>query len=244
MKKIVKRILVLLLLGVMIFSLCGCNALDEMRKHQIFAQEDGSVTIDGVRYLPLEVNEYFCPEPDYSKEHYNLTKKDVPVLLSEQFLIGRLQPTRDARILEDQRRGMWFCAEDAFEEIQTKNKEPFVADKIYYDYHIFDEEGEYQEKMYVLSEEEVAAINETMKTEPVELSGGLYISTDWDIPLMVASNDLLFRYSGPTISIADGTYYLNIYEKEQEATYRVPEKYNALFALMVAAYAEANFFTV
>lgn len=244
MKRIVKRILVLLLLGVMIFSLCGCKELDEMRKHQIFQEADGSVIIEGVRYLPLEVNEYFCPEPDYSKETYNLTEKDVPVLLSQQFPIGKLYHTRDGRIFEDQYRAMWFCREDIFEEVQAKNNAPFVADKIYYDYHIFDEEGEYQEKMYVLSEEEVAAITETMKTEPVELSGGLYISTDWDIPLMVASDDLLFRYSGPSISIADGTYYLNVYEKEKESTYQVPEKYATLFANMVAAYAEANFFDV
>ena len=61
MKKALKRLGVLLLLGAMVFALCGCRELDEMREHQIFPNEDGSFVINDVRYVQLEANNYFTP---------------------------------------------------------------------------------------------------------------------------------------------------------------------------------------
>ena len=115
MKKIMKRISVLLLLGAMVFALCGCDALDDMKAHQIFPAEDGSFIIEGVRYVQLETNNYFSPGQTTTEDYY-LTEPDVPVLLSQQFTLGRLDITEDGRFYRDWYRDLWFCKEDIFEE--------------------------------------------------------------------------------------------------------------------------------
>ena len=61
MKKIWKRISMLLILVPLVFSLTACDALDEMRQSHLLLEKDGSFYFEGVRYVPLDANDYFNP---------------------------------------------------------------------------------------------------------------------------------------------------------------------------------------
>lgn len=235
MKKIMKRLGILLLLGAMVFALCGCDALDEMREHQIFPNEDGSFVINDVRYVQLEANDYFTPGDTFDGTYY-LTESDVPLLLSSQFCIGSLDLTEDGRFCRDWRRDLWFCREDLFEEVQAKNREPFVPDTLFYSYVTWDEHGEWKDMVYKLSLEEVAAIAQVLKTEPLQLGDGIYISSDWEFGLTEATDDLLFRHGGPSIHKAGNTFYVSAYKDTGATTYQVPEELNPIFEKISAAY--------
>lgn len=235
MKKFMKRLGVLLLLGAMVFALCGCRELDEMRECQIFPEEDGSLVINDVRYVQLEVNDYFAPGDTFSRTYY-LTESDVPVLLSSQFSFGRLELTMDGRFCRDFYRGLWFSREDIFEEMQAKNREPFVPDTLFYSYITWDEHGDWKDMVYKLSLEEVAAIAEVLKGEPLQLGDGIYISSDWEFGLTEATEDMLFRHSGPSIHKAGNTFYVSAYKDTGATTYQVPEELNPIFDKLSAAY--------
>lgn len=235
MKKMIKRLSILLLVGAMVFALCGCAELDDMRAHQIFPNEDGSFVINDVRYVQLEANDYFTPGETPNGEYF-LTNPDVPVLLSDQFCIGALELTEDGRFCRDWHRGLWFCREDIFEEMQAKNREPFVPDTLFYTYVTWNETGEWQDVEYVLSLEEVAAIAEVLKGEPLQLGDGVYISSDWEFGLTEATEDMLFRYNGPSIHKAGNRFYVSTHKDTGATTYLVPEELNPIFEKISAAF--------
>lgn len=243
MKKILKRVGILLLLSAAVFALSGCGALDEMRAHQLFPEEDGSFYKDGVHYVELEANAYFSPANEFAETYY-LTKPDVPVLLSPQFNIGWLNFTEDGRFCYDAYDATWFCREDIFEEMQAKNREPFVPDTLFYNYYSYDQNGEWVDTIYRLSQEEVAAIAEALKGEPLQLGDGLYIGSDWEFGLTEATNDLLFQHSGPSISKAGNSFYLSVYSSGdgRATTYQVPEELNPIFDKISAAYLSEFYF--
>lgn len=237
MKKFMKRVGILLTLGATVFALCGCDALDEMREHQIFPESDGSLIIDGIHYVPLETNQYFFPAADYERSYY-LTEPDVPVLLSQDYCIAMLRPSADGRFIRDLYRDLYFCREDLFEEMQAKNREPFSPEVLFYEYYAYNiHTYQYEDRIYTLSEEEIAAIRDVQQnTAPLQLGNGIYISFDWEVPLTAATKDMLFRHEGPTIGIAQNTYYLNVYTDGQAVTYQVPESYNPVFNQITVAY--------
>ncbi len=244
MKKFVKLLGILLLLGAMLLSLGGCKELDDMRAHQLFPEADGSFLRDGVRYVRLEANGYFRPANRLSSTYY-LTNPDVPVLLSQQFTIGYLSFTQDGRFVENQRDGSWYCREDLFEEIQAKNRQPFVPETLFYTCYAFNEElGEPQETIYTLSDAEVAAIGEVTAGQPLELADGMYLSTDWEVSLTGATRDLLFRdYDGPCIQKAGDALYISTYDQEGVTTYQVPEKHKALLEAAAKLYVDTYYFS-
>lgn len=235
MKKFTKRLSVLLLVGILVFALCGCDALDEMREHQLFPEEDGSFYKDDIHYVALETNGYFSPSNNFADTYY-LTKPDVPVLLSPQFNIGWLDFTEDGRFCYDAYSGIWFCQESIYEEIQARNREPFVPDTLFYSYYGYDENKEWTELNYKLSLEEVAAIAEVLKGEPMQLGDGIYLSTDWECGLTEATDDLLFRHNGPSIAKAGDAFYVSTYEDSGATTYQVPQELNPIFENISAAF--------
>lgn len=241
MKHWIKRISLLLLLGVLLLSLCGCDDLDRMRSLQIFLEKDGSFYHEGTHYMPLDASDYFNPVSDYSRDYY-LTQTDVPVLLSSEFAIGYLEFTEDGRFCRDTRRGLWFCEESIFTDIQAKNQKPFLPDTVFYEYYIYTGQGNYEKKLYILSPEEVAAIEAVRETEPLQLSDGMYISYDWGMGLTAATEDLLFQYGGPSVFKSHNTYYLEIYGDYGSTTYQVPEAYNETFDHILKAYTETAFY--
>lgn len=240
MKKWMKRISLLLIVGVMIFALCGCSDLDRLRELQLFVEEDGTFYHNNIHYVPLKTNEYFRPAGNYTRVYY-LTEPDVPVLLSSDYAIGLVQFSEDGRFCEDYRRGIWFCDEKLYEEVQAKNRSPFLPDTLYYGYHVYTEDGgEY--KIYVLSDKEWDAINAVLELEPVKLSDGMYISYDWGLGLQAATKDLLFTNGGPSIHIAGDTFYVEVYRETGSVTYQVPEEYNDIFTGIVKASADAYYY--
>lgn len=241
MKKWCKRISILLLLGVLVFALCGCAELDRMRELQIFVEEDGSFYHKGVHYVELDANDYFYPAGLYSRIFY-LTEPDVPVLLSSDYASGRLAFTEDGLYCRDYSWGRWFCAEDVFEETQAKNRDPYLPDTLYYEYYEYKGNGVDEHNLYVLSAKEYDAINKVLEGDPLELGDGMYLSYDWGMGLTASTKDLLFRHEGPDIQKAGETYYLVIYRENGPITYKVPEEYKEIFDGMLENYAKTYYY--
>lgn len=84
MKKIIKILAAVAILSILCMLFTGCDMLDEMKEnHAIMSEDMQTVTFRGETYLRL-------PEgtPPYVSANYdvvNITKADVPVLLSEDF---------------------------------------------------------------------------------------------------------------------------------------------------------------
>ena len=242
MKQWIKRLGLLLIFGSLVFSLCGCKDLDRLREYQIFIEEDGSFYHEGKHYVQLDANDYFSPVGNYTRNYF-LTEPDVPVLLSSEFAVSMLRFSQDGRFCRDiYHNNKWFCTEDIFEEIQAKNRESFVPDTIFYTYYVYTGEGNYESKLYILTPEEVAAIDAVCQTQPLQLTDGMYISYDWGMGLTAATEDLLFQYGGPSIFQANNTYYMEIYGDYGSTTYQVPEEYNATFAHILDAYAKTRYY--
>ena len=53
MKRAWKRCIALLLILLLTLGLCGCDALDDMRKAQMQLDENGDVVFEGIRYQRL-----------------------------------------------------------------------------------------------------------------------------------------------------------------------------------------------
>ena len=242
MKNIIRKIGLLLLLGTIIFSLCGCKDLDRLREYQIFIEEDGSFYYEGKHYVQLDANDYFAPVGNYTRNYF-LTEPDVPVLLSSEFAVGMLRFSQDGRFCQDiYHNNRWFCTEDIYEEIQAKNQMPFVPDTTFYKYHIYIGEGNYEGKLYILTPEEESAIDAVRKTQPLQLSDGMRLSYDWGLGLTVATEDLLFQNGGPSIFQANNTYYLETYSEYGTTTYKVPEEYTATFAHILEAHVKSQYY--
>ena len=126
--------------------------------------------------------------------------------------------------------------EDIFEEMQAKNREPFVADILFYNYYGWNEQGEWAETIYKLSDAEIAAIVAVFKSEPLQLGDGVYIATDWECGLIEATDDMLFRHSGPSIAKAGNSYYVSAHKDSGATTYLVPTELNPIFDKITAAF--------
>ena len=85
MKKM-KRWIALLVALLMCLSLCGCQALDDMRATHAVYQEDGSILWNDVVYRKLEnVDQIDVLDVSYDYAWIYVTESDVPVLLINWF---------------------------------------------------------------------------------------------------------------------------------------------------------------
>ena len=146
-----KRLLAALLLGCLLTCLCGCKQLDDMRKVHAVQTEDGGVTCDGVRYLPLPVNGYLF---DTVHDIY-VTAPDMPLLLSQLF--GNYSTATDDGIFL-QTAGAIYCREDRLAAAREALKDPDAVP-----FSVIDAE---HSEILTLTEEQNAAIRAALTRTP------------------------------------------------------------------------------
>lgn len=132
-----KRLLALLLAVLLCLSLCGCDRLDEMRRHQGFWQEDGTILLNGQIYKPLpSVSDNFNWDPNH--EDVFITESDVPVLLSllegnpfsvswGKIMLDGYDPKTDAPIQ--------YCRADKYELVCGMLANDFAVETYGYEYY-------------------------------------------------------------------------------------------------------------
>ncbi len=242
MKKNLKLGLVFLIAAAMLLCLCGCSALDEMRKNQAFYDEEGNILWNGAVYKQLPECESLYIDYNYNANVY-LTETDVPVLLSDVFAQDTLSASLNGSFLcSFNGERVLFCREDLYENLLGRIQGEFVPDIVCYSYDVYNEETyEYETKYYTLTQEQVDVIHLVIETtDPTTMGDGMHLDSDWSLYLEECSEDMLFRRNTVDISLSGATYYLHLYTGEDELLFTVPEGCNAAFDGIVSAFVEAN----
>lgn len=243
MKKQVKRSLVLVLVLVLLCSLCGCKALDEMRNAQIFPGESGEIVWNGTVYKALPYCEYLFVETVYDPIY--LTEEDVPVLLSPVFFQQIFYTSEDGRFLMDpESENAYYCNATDYDAICARLETPFEAEILCYWYSEYsDDYFDYEYKAYTLTNEQMAAISQVTETvEPKAMEKEFLLDYDWSVVLDGCSADMLLRRSDMEIAVRGDTYYLVVYADVQNLVYTVPASMNDTFAQILRAYTESEDF--
>lgn len=235
----VKKWIALVLVSCLLCGLCGCNALDEMRRNQAFYQSNGTVLWQGSTYKRLTVPVLLSPEWNRETIIY-LTEPDVPVLLSTSVMNAMLFVSEDGRfIMEYTNPDRVYCREDCFDEIQKRLFEAFKPEVYCYFYYTEDPAtGEYEEQIYKLTEEQVEAVGLVRNTiEPTVV--GYYEKPQGSISvqLYACSEDLLLRQSTMEIVAAGAGYTLLVHRSQDKQAFPVPEGLKDTFAGIMEAYA-------
>lgn len=248
--KILTLILALLMIGL---CLGGCDELDEMRKVQAFWTNEGShdsITYDGVEYKKIDKT-FILPDTSYNYSASTIitvTEKDVPVLLSDSFgdymdmcesknfIQGYVSPVAtDLNSLYspyDYGSDALFCKADIYDEIIEKIESGIEYTKYGYSYSYYvEEDDEYTEGFYYLSDEEIDAINKTLsEVEPATDSDAAY-DYSYLTSLVAISDDLYFGKDSYEIYTSGINYYLVHYSPSLDSytSYKVPSELSDIF---------------
>lgn len=237
MKNKCKRIFALVLVALQIVLLCGCTALDEMRKNQAFYGEEGNIVWNGKVYKKLPESDYFFPERDY-ETIVRVTEADVPVLLSELFAFDYCYPSTDGVFLEDRGENIYYCEMSVYKEFRDRILGVFEPEIVCYSYTVFDEETyDVEIRHHTLTQEQVDAVFYVVENvEPTVLQEGMSLESDLSVCLEECSEDMLFRKETMEISRSGSTFYVHQYTVRGTKLFTVPQEYNATFAKIVEEY--------
>ena len=242
-----KRLLALMMAVLLCFSLCGCDALDEMRAQQAFWQLDGSILLGETVYRPLTPCEEFSPNMS-DGDYICVTDPDVPVLLSG--IIGEnFDISADGVFLEnwsygeDGRSAYYYCRDDKHEEIEQRIQTGFKAEVLCYEYEQYDIKEGYQGlARYTLTEEQAQAVKTVYSSAiPAPVEDGFFFDSDVSLPLYAASADHLFmRDAQLTVELAGKSYYLSVEQTDGTLLlYTVPVDMHATFGGILETYHKA-----
>jgi len=235
-----KRILAFSLVLVMIFLLCGCDALDELRSQRAkYVWKD--IVFQDVTYKKLPICPALNPEFDYDSVVY-VVEDDVPLLLTATHADARFYQSKDGNFLIYIGSEAVFCREEMYEQLSSTIAKGWEYTKVFYEYIVYSEDGwDYEEHKYELTREQINAL-ETLTTnvEPTTMGDGMYLRRDWTITLQESSEDGYFvRTSGSIVGSGD-TYYLVIQDaKLRDQYFKVPDGLVSTFDDITEAYFSA-----
>lgn len=238
MKKILKRCLALAVVLCLMLPLCACSgALEEMRSNQAILQDDGTFLWNGITYKRLNHNGYLSPVMDMERTIY-LTLPDVPVLLCETEFSSQLIPSLDGRFLEYHGAYdfiYYYCRQDEFDAMEQRLSQEFVPEKVCYHYYTMDKDGwNYEEKIYILTQEQQDALTLVMTT--VEPVSNIKPAHQESVSLYDCSADTLQQRYAADLLIGGGRYYLQVETDSGALTFTVPDGCKAVFDEMLEAY--------
>jgi len=240
MKKLIKRTLALCLAVLILTSLCGCNALDELREDQAILQEDGSITWKGTIYLPIGGSEYLYPE--LSDKLLNVTGPDVPVLASFFDAQFYASPSMDNMLLQctsNMGETSFYCRQADYDALIQRLTGEFPADLVCFFYTALEGE-EYVEKHYTLTQAQNAALLDVFEnTEPKAASQVGAPNGDTNIYLFQCSQDLMLRRCNATLTKAGQQYVLQIAVENDTLLYLIPQKHQQTIEEIFQAYDNA-----
>lgn len=218
-----KRIILLAVALVMCISLCSCLDLDAEREKHAKLQDDGSILLNGHKYVLLPECEGFSPYFQYSTGRLNLTDPDVPLLLSSGASEGNVFVSVDGKFIVFNEFSFYYCREDYYDKVTAAMEEEkeyrLCFESSTYDHNIAD----YVFNYHFLTDAQADVIENTLKdienTNPVystENGKFAYYNQYFDFSVMLEkrTENLWFTSSDDTVilqlcySNADDVYYL------------------------------------
>ena len=242
MKKFWKKTVVLSLAILMLISLCGCNALDDLREAQAIMESDGTIVWNGVTYKMIPDGTLLCPELDYTNT-VNVTAPGVPVLASLFESQISANTTKDKKLLVyTDAYGFtgYYCREADYDALVARLSGEFVPDLVCFFYSEMDEEGEYQKKYYKLSDAQLQALTTILTTVEPKLASQVGTpKADLEIYLTECSEDLLLQQERMALARVENQYFLEVFANDDAYLFLVPASYNAVFDEVAKAYEDA-----
>ncbi len=241
MKMRVKRLVCLLMALMLCVSLAGCKELDDMRAHQALLQEDGTLLLNGEKYVPLPYCEDFTP-PMGDWELVNVTNPDIPVLLSG-FIAMYYYPISEKPLVGDNHiigdMGQFYCAEEDYAALAARIESGAKMDGMQYTYADFNPTTDmWTEKVVVLTEEQINTVKRVVASvEPVDAYDMYYEDT---VSLYWCSADGLFSRSAYDVCYYNGHYAVVDWETDVPQFYEAPKELNASFEAIMRPYMESE----
>ncbi len=235
MKKSLRLLALITAVMLLCLSFTGCSALDDMRaRHGIFA-DDGSIHVNGEKYLRLPDNAYFSPIDDSFSAIY-VTGKDVPVLLASfSDNVHYIYDSGD--IIENDSGTQFYCREKLYASLAPLMEAPFAPTGYCYAYSTFDiKDHSYSTQFCRLSNTQANLILEVTTNEE------LIYSEKYDVVdgiiIQACSDNLLLRDSRYELFTLGNGYV--IFDFVNDIAYSVPAQYNSMCEAIMKPYWDAQ----
>lgn len=229
MKRITRMIAGMLVLTLLCFGLCGCQALDDLRKATGQVRTDGAIEMsDGTVYLPLDIPDGVTPLDEEAFTEYIMTApaeyNDLPLLLYP-FYGADNACYRDRSGILIQNYGSYgtlLCRED-----HVKKYEDMLGDEsVYTAYYSM---PDYLYENFFMTEEQQKALNTVLQGDAVPADDFDYESL---VLLNKATDDHTFGMDAKlAIGCSKGKYYVYDFGRDSIQVYQIPVPPAALSAI-------------
>ena len=242
MKKAVKIIALISVVCIMMSVLSGCSFIDDLRKGKIIINEDGSLVYKDAEYIKLEKTGELYFNYDYTSEgEIFIGKEEEPILYS--FFNGEYCSISKDKALIETFDGDIYCRKDKYESVDDKLKNGFSLERYIYTYEIYNDspyEYEWEEKVYTLTESDLAKVNEIFETvDPITDGENMIGNSSYYVEIYGCSKDLLFRKYVFDIFYLDNKYYIQkVDDRYNPYVYEVPAKYKSDIERMIKDYVD------
>ena len=235
MKKVTRILSLLVVLG-MCLSLCGCQALDDLRAARASFTAEGVIRFfDGTEYKLLPECEELCPDFRLGEDIY-IVEEELPLLLtvfgdsSVKSADGRfLRITTYSEEYEHSFKTQYYCRSDIYDSMLARIQNGFVPDVYAYTYYDYELDASV---LYELTPAQVDAVNQVYTTqEPEILPAGAKLYPEHSVFLYLYSSDYLFRRETVDICLVEEKYFLVV---DDHVLYSVPEELFPIFAEIMA----------
>ena len=240
MKKAI-RVLSLLLVLAICFSLCGCNALDELRESRASIMADGTIKLpDGTEYKLLPACKELYPDSNDFETVY-ISPEELPLLLtvfSEESFIKSNEGMLLYDYDDDRSSLICYCRSDVYDNLLDRIKKGFTPEACGYWYYDFDNEEDY---FYTLTKAQEDAVFEVYRNQtPQQLPEAASLDYESMANLMLCTSDKLFMQETVSICILNEKYYVVDYEADTPMLYTVPDNLNKEFAAILKKQIESD----
>ena len=233
------RILSLLMVLAMCFSLYGCDVLDDLRETRASIAEDGTIKLaDGSEYMPLPECEELTPD-FYNCETVYVAEEELPLLLTF-FSENAFLKTEDGIFLQSytDEAVIYYCRTDVYDNVLDRINSGFTPEV--YGYWYYDYENE-EENFYVLTQSQAEALSEVYRTQTAEkLPEAATLDYEYIADLMIGTKDKLFMRDTVDVCVFNGKYYVVGYDFDATSLYRVPDDLSKEFAAILKKQIESD----
>ncbi len=206
-----KKLISILILVCMLFCLCSCDALDDMKLHHGVINDDGSISLMGYKYINIDKLDKSIYDPlnaelyVMSGKHFNeyarITEKDVPALLSTQF--GRYYSLSSDLTVLTYNSHMWYLRENTFNTLKEKYKDGINFNSFYIrDYQSEISDYSLNEQQYLMFE------NVENTTEPSDVGYDKLVNGDGMVNLCKGTIDGYFEVINYRLYKLNNEYYI------------------------------------
>lgn len=231
------KILSLILICIMCFSLCGCEALDDLRESRAFLTEGETIKLpDGTEYKLLPQCEELFPNIDVTDTVY-VSDEELPLLLTV-FSQNSYSKSYDGIFLMDNNgENTYYCRTDVYNNIVERIDSGFEAEGYCYSYY----DDDFNEMYYKLTESQAKAVTEVYNNQtPTTLPDIASMAYEYEVDLMLCSEDMLFMRDTVDICVKENKYYLIDYQLDTTSLYTVPDNLASEFEAIMKNYIESE----